>query len=62
MALSSFGSPSRAVVDYHLESGGNPVHNAVGVNCKRGLTTENQGADEWYMGVVECVDDCVSII
>ena len=25
-------------------------YDAVGVNCKRGATTENQGAGAWYMG------------
>ena len=31
-------------MDYHLERGGMPVHDAVGVNDKKGATTENQGA------------------
>ena len=26
---------------YHLERGGMPLHHAVGVNCKKGTTTEN---------------------
>ena len=26
---------------YHLESGGMPLHDAVGVNCKKGAATEN---------------------
>ena len=29
---------------YHLERGGMPLHDAVGINCKKGPTTENQGA------------------
>ena len=39
-----------------------PLHDAVGINCKKGATTENQGAD------VECrrkgvyVDDCVCVL
>ena len=35
---------------YHLEKGGMPLHDAVGINCKKGATTENQGADVKYMG------------
>ena len=34
---------------YHLERGGMPLHDAVGINCKKGATTENQGADVKYM-------------
>ena len=30
---------------YHLERGGMSLHDAVGINCKQGATTENQGAD-----------------
>ena len=30
---------------YHLERGGMPLHDAVGINCNKGTTTENQGAD-----------------
>ena len=41
---------------YHLERDGIPLHDAVGMNCKKGATTENQGADAKYMGYV---DDCV---
>ena len=29
---------------YHMERGGMPLHNAVGINCKKGATTENQGS------------------
>ena len=35
---------------YHLERGGMPLHDAVGINCKNGATTEYQGADVKYMG------------
>ena len=35
---------------YHLERGGMPLHDAVGINCKQGATTENQGAVVKYMG------------
>ena len=30
--------------------GGMPLHDAVGINCKKGATTDNQGADVKYMG------------
>ena len=42
MALLSFGPPSCALVDYHLERGGMQLHDAFGVNCKIGATTENR--------------------
>ena len=35
---------------YHLERKGMPLHDAVGINCKKGATTENQGAGVKYMG------------
>ena len=35
---------------YHLERGGMPLHDAFGINCKKGATTEYQGADFKYMG------------
>ena len=35
---------------YHLERGGMQLPDAVGVNCKNGATTENQGAGDKYMG------------
>ena len=33
-----FGQPFHALVDYHLERGGMPLHDVVGLNCKRGAT------------------------
>ena len=30
---------------YHLERGGMQLHDAVGINCEKGATTEYQGAD-----------------
>ena len=33
-----------------LERGGMPLHDAVGINCKKGATTENQGSCVKYMG------------
>ena len=35
---------------YHLEKGGMTLQDAVGVNCEKGETTENQGAGVKYMG------------
>ena len=35
---------------YHMERGGMPLHDAVGINSKKGATTENQGADLKYTG------------
>ena len=35
---------------YHLERGGKPLHDAVGINCKKGATTEYQRADVKYRG------------
>ena len=35
---------------YHLQRGGKLFHDVVGINCKKGATTENKGADVKYMG------------
>ena len=35
---------------YHLNRGGMPLHDAVGINCEKGATTENQGTDVKCMG------------
>ena len=35
---------------YHMERGGKPLGDAVGVNCDKGATTENQGSGVKYMG------------
>ena len=35
---------------YHLERDGMPLHDAVGIHCKKGATTENQGTVVKYMG------------
>ena len=32
------------------EEGGMPLHEAIGVNNKRGSTTENQCAGAWHVG------------
>ena len=46
---------------YHLERGGMPLHDVVGINCKKGATTEYQGIDVKYMGEGVYVDDCVCV-
>ena len=35
---------------YHMERDGMQLHDAVGINCEKGATTVNQGADVKYMG------------
>ena len=35
---------------YHLDRGRMTLHEAVGINCKKGATTENQGAGVKCMG------------
>ena len=35
---------------YHLERGGMPLHDAVGINFKKDVTTENQDSAVKYMG------------
>ena len=35
---------------YQKERGGTPLHDAVGINCKKFATTENQGSGVKYMG------------
>ena len=53
MALCSFGPPSQCSGDYHLERGGMPLEwldDAVGIDCEKGATTENQGTGVKYMG------------
>ena len=34
---------------YHRARGGMPLHDAVGINCKKGATTGNQGSGVKYM-------------
>ena len=46
---------------YHLDGGGMPLHDAVGINCEKGGTTEYQGADVKYMDSGVYVDDCVCV-
>ena len=35
---------------YHMERRGMQLHDVVGINCKKGATTENQGSAVNYMG------------
>ena len=35
---------------YHMEMGGMPLHDVVGINSKKGATSENQGSGVKYMG------------
>ena len=30
--------------DYHMKRVGLPLHDVIGINCKKGSTTENQGS------------------
>ena len=39
---------------YHMERGGMPLHDVVGINFKKGATTENQGSAVKYMAK-ECI-------
>ena len=43
---------------YHLERGGMPLHNAVGINYNNGASTENQGEDVKNMDERVYDDDC----
>ena len=47
---------------YHMERGWMPLHDAVGINCKKGVTTENQGSGVKYMGLGVYLDDCVCVL
>ena len=35
---------------YYMEKGGMPLHDAVGINCKKVGTTENQDSGVKYLG------------
>ena len=48
---------------YHLERGGMPLHDAVGINYEKGATTENKGTGVKNMGYGVCMlNDCVCVI
>ena len=57
-----FRTAIRCSGGYHLEMGGMPLHDAVGINCKKGATTEYQGADVKCMGYGLYVDNCARVI
>ena len=61
LALYSFGPPSHALVVITWR-GGEPLHDAVGINCEKGATTENQGSGVKYGGwggTVILMTECV---
>ena len=45
-----FRTALQCSVGYHMERGGMPLHDAVGINCKKGATAENQGSGVKYIG------------
>ena len=49
---------------YHMEKGGMPLHDAVGINCKKGATTEHQGSGVKYIWAKGCIlmTVCVCVI
>ena len=57
-----FRTTLRCTGGYHLERGGMPLHDAVGLNCKKGITSGNQRADVKYMVKGVYVDDCAYVI
>ena len=56
-----FRTPLRCSGGYHMERRGMPLHDAVGINCEKGATTENQGLCAKYMGKGVYLDDCVCV-
>ena len=57
--MCSFGPPSRA---HHMKRGGMQLHEAAGINCKKGATTENQGSGVRDMGKGVYLDDCLCVL
>ena len=48
---------------YHLEKGGMLLYGTVGINCKKGATTKNQGIGAKYIWAKICMMDyCVSVV
>ena len=45
-----------------MERGGMPLHYGVGINCKKGATTENQGSGVKYMGEGVYLDYWVCVL
>ena len=50
LAQCSFGPPSQVFWWFSLGEGRMPLHDAVGINCKQGATTENQSSGVKYVG------------
>ena len=46
----------------HMERLGMPLHDAVGISCKKGATTEHQDSAVKYMGYGVYLDDCVCVV
>ena len=49
------------MVEAHMERGGMPLHDAVGLNCKKDATTENHGSGVKYMEYGVYNDNCVCV-
>ena len=43
----------------HMKSGGMPLHDGLGINCKKGATTENQGSGVKYMAQIIWAKGCI---
>ena len=54
--------PLPCSIGYHMERGGMPLHDVVGINCKKGAATINQGSAVKYMGSGVYFDDCVCVL
>ena len=46
---------------YHLERGGMSFHDALGINCKKGATTENQSQVSSIRAKGCMFDDCAYV-
>ena len=57
-----FGLPSRALVAYHLERSGMPLHGAVGINDKTGATTDIKAQLPRIWDKRRMFDDCARVI
>ena len=59
-----FRTALRCSGGYHIESGGMPLHDAVGINCKKAqlLKIKAQMSSIWAKGCITVyVDDCVCV-
>ena len=62
LALCPFEPLSHALVVITCKGGGMPLHDAVGINCKKAAITENQGSGVKYMGYGVYLVDCVFVL